>query len=141
MKELVQDHTTVNRRSLHTRGAWIEREYMDKIRGSKESRSTHVERGLKARREIYRDTKNRRSTHVERGLKAVDLAGTQYEKGSLHTRGAWIERKWFTAVVTPDKSLHTRGAWIERYWNDNPRNSKRSLHTRGAWIERSLIPT
>ena len=80
------------RRSLPTRGAWIE---------------TLENAGLGK-------FPCGRSPHGERGLKQLKTASRQRLNQSLPTRGAWIET--IAAAFAPGafpESLPTRGAWIE----------------------------
>ena len=79
-------------RSLPTRGAWIEMSAPTFSRSLPASRSPHGERGLKYGQQGKGvGTQPGRSPHGERGLKYRDGAGIVTLRGSLPTRGAWIE--------------------------------------------------
>ena len=54
-----------------------------------------------------------RSPHGERGLKYTPTASYLPRRGSLPTRGAWIEMEVQVSALPFRASLPTRGAWIE----------------------------
>ena len=136
------------RRSLPTRGAWIE---ITTLRSSGMGRSESLPtRG--AWIEITRKHTSRRSPHGERGLKCLMPEIQTIPALSLPTRGAWIEiiiganvpiicagrsphgergLKSMTAIPLADGkvSLPTRGAWIEMSRGTrSPRSYSRSPH-------------
>ena len=82
------------RKSLPTRGAWIE------ISGASSAKSNHT----------------CRSPHGERGLKSSVMLFPAALARSLPTRGAWIEILYHIGEYNVDTSLPTRGAWIEIFF-------------------------
>ena len=101
------------RRSLPTRGAWIEiREPLlcGTCITSLPTRGAWIEMAC-GRRVV--DIDLRRSPHGERGLKSAAALLHAPAGRSLPTRGAWIEISLRWMISATPASLPTRGAWIE----------------------------
>ena len=136
MKYGIRIRKVQGRRSLPTRGAWIEIPLRWMY-------SVYPSRSLPTR-----------GAWIEIPVPRPSIG----EPGSLPTRGAWIEIQWSGCALHSTPSLPTRGAWIEIMGfafctlpmaSRSPHGERglklnvtlkavapaRSLPTRGAWIE------
>ena len=134
--------TTAKRRSLPTRGAWIEitgAESGRTVIASLPTRGAWIEISTQCRRE---ESRHSRSPHGERGLKFVVPVNHRRFLASLPTRGAWIEISMSKRSRGLSPSLPTRGAWIEILYHIGAYNvdTGRSPHgERGLKFRPSLI--